>query len=159
MSPTYSVCKNHGYISGEEYTCPECGEKTEVYSRITGYYRPVQNWNDGKAQEYKDRKVYDIENSKLTRSGVAEEICNCTAEAEASEDANYLFTTATCPNCKIACSFLDKAGFKYEKLLANEHADLVNDFGVKQAPTLVVIKDGVVSKYAGVSDIKKFLGV
>ena len=160
MSPTYSVCKNHGYIAGEEYTCPECGEKTEVYSRITGYYRPVQNWNDGKAQEYKDRKVYDIENSKLTRDGApAEDNCDCQKAEVKGDDANYLFTTATCPNCKIACSFLDKAGFAYEKLLANEHADLVNDFGVKQAPTLVVIKDGVVSKYAGVSDIKKFLGV
>ena len=157
MSPTYSVCKNHGYIAGEEYTCPDCGEKTEVYSRITGYYRPVQNWNDGKAQEYKDRKVYDIENSKLTHEGVAEE-CAC-EEVKGGEDASYLFTTATCPNCKIACSFLDKAGFKYEKLLANEHADLATEFGVKQAPTLVVVKDGVVSKYAGVSDIKKMLGV
>ncbi len=158
MSPTYSVCKCHGYIAGEEYSCPECGEKTEVYSRITGYYRPVQNWNDGKAQEYKDRKVYDIANSKLTHEGVIVEECAC-EETAVSDDASYLFTTATCPNCKIACSFLDKAGFKYEKLLANEHADLVNDFGVKQAPTLVVVKDGVVSKYAGVSDIKKFLGV
>ncbi len=157
MSPTYSVCKNHGYIAGETFTCPDCGEKTEVYSRITGYYRPVQNWNDGKTQEYKDRKVYDVENSVLTHDGVLE-----TADAECvvsdSKDASYLFTTATCPNCKIACSFLDKAGFKYEKLLANEHADLATEFGVKQAPTLVVVKDGAVSKYAGVSDIKKFLG-
>ena len=158
MSPTYSVCKNHGYIAGEEYTCPECGEKTEVYSRITGYYRPVQNWNDGKSQEYKDRKVYDIANSKLTHDGVKAEECVC-EEVKGSEDASYLFTTATCPNCKIACSFLDKAGFKYDKLLANEHADLATEFGVKQAPTLVVVKDGVVSKFAGVSDIKKFLGV
>ncbi len=58
LSPTYSVCKNHGYITGEVYTCPHCGEPTEVNSRITGYYRPVQNWNDGKAQEFKDRKEY-----------------------------------------------------------------------------------------------------
>ncbi len=59
LSPTYSVCKNHGYITGEVYNCPYCNEKTEVNSRITGYYRPVQNWNDGKAQEFKDRKTYD----------------------------------------------------------------------------------------------------
>ncbi len=58
LSPTYSVCKNHGYITGEVYVCPICGERTEVNSRITGYYRPVQNWNDGKAQEFKDRKTY-----------------------------------------------------------------------------------------------------
>ena len=80
-------------------------------------------------------------------------------EKPATADANYLFTTATCPNCKIACSFLDKAGFPYEKLLAYEHEDLADEFGIRQAPTLVVVKDGVVSKYAGVSDIKKFLGV
>ena len=151
--------KNHGYIAGEEYTCPDCGEKTEVYSRITGYYRPVQNWNDGKTQEYKDRKVYDVENSKLTHEGTLPETCDCEAKVSSNDDASYLFTTATCPNCKIACSFLDKAGFKYEKLLANEYADLANEFGVKQAPTLVVVKDGVVSKYAGVSDIKKMLNV
>ena len=159
MSPTYSVCKNHGYISGEVYVCPECGEKTEVYSRITGYYRPVQNWNDGKTQEYKDRKVYDIANSKLTRDGVvkAEEVCTCEAESTAN-DGVWLFTTATCPNCKIACALLDKAGFKYEKLLANEHADMATSFGIKQAPTLVVVKNGEVSKFAGVSEIKKMLG-
>ena len=60
MSPTYSVCKDHGYLTGEQFTCPICGAKTEVNSRITGYYRPIQNWNDGKAQEYKDRRVYTI---------------------------------------------------------------------------------------------------
>ena len=160
MSPTYSVCKNHGYIAGENFSCPDCGERTEVYSRITGYYRPVQNWNDGKTQEYKDRKVYDVENSVLTHEGVVLESCDCVAQMKQApaEEASYLFTTATCPNCKIACSFLDKAGFKYEKLLANEHADLAGEFGVKQAPTLVVVKDGAVAKYAGVSDIKKFLG-
>ncbi len=156
LSPTYSVCKNHGYIAGESYTCPDCGETTEVYSRITGYYRPVQNWNDGKAQEYKDRKVYNIETSKLTKVMPVDD-----AEADVSApvvaDGNLLFATATCPNCKIACSFLDKAGFPYEKLLAEENAELATELGVKQAPTLVVIKNGEMQKYAGVSDIKKFL--
>ena len=158
MSPTYSVCKNHGYISGEVFTCPECGEPTEVYSRITGYYRPIQNWNDGKAQEYKDRKVYDIANSKLTKKAVKEEATPVEEASKAeAEDANYLFTTATCPNCKIACATLDKAGFPYVKLLANEVPEMAEAFGVKQAPTLVVVKNGEAVKYAGVSDIKKFL--
>ncbi len=157
LSPTYSVCKNHGYISGEVYSCPECNSPTEVYSRITGYYRPVQNWNDGKSQEYKDRKVYDIANSHLKRDGakveeVQEEKCECSAS-----DAVYLFTTATCPNCKIACAALDKAGVKYEKLLANENTELVEQFSIKQAPTLVVISGGEATKYVGVSDIKKYL--
>ena len=157
LSPTYSVCRNHGYIAGEVYTCPDCGEKTEVYSRITGYYRPVQNWNDGKTQEYKDRKVYNIEGSKLTKQA-----CDCAkdeiaATESAVADGTYLFTTATCPNCKIACSFLDKAGVAYEKLLANDNVELVNALGVKQAPTLVIVKNGEVSKFTGVSDIKKML--
>ena len=69
MSPTYSVCRDHGYLTGEQFTCPICGKKTEVYSRITGYSRPVQNWNDGKVQEYKDRKVYNIGHSHLTHTG------------------------------------------------------------------------------------------
>ncbi len=161
ISPIYSICKNHGYIAGEAFTCPECGEEAEVYSRITGYYRPVKNWNDGKAQEYKDRKVYDIANSHLTHDVTENAACECVEDEKVVEvaDSTFLFTTATCPNCKIACSLLDKAGVVYEKLLANEHVDLVNEFGIKQAPTLVVVKDGVVSKFAGVSDIKKFLNV
>lgn len=65
LSPTYSICPNHGYITGEQYTCPHCGAKTEVWSRITGYYRPIQNWNEGKSQEYKERKEYDIGHSVL----------------------------------------------------------------------------------------------
>ena len=159
LSPIYSVCKDHGYIAGEVHTCPQCGQATEVYSRITGYYRPVQNWNDGKTQEYHDRKSYNIEKSILTHEGAVvhqeeENTCGC-----AVADGNYLFTTATCPNCKIACSILDKAGVAYDKLLANENAELAEGFGVKQAPTLVVVKDGQASKYAGVSDIKKLLNV
>ena len=69
LSPTYSVCKNHGYLTGEHFTCPECGANTEVYSRITGYYRPVQNWNAGKTQEYKERREYKVESSRLTHDG------------------------------------------------------------------------------------------
>ncbi|MCQ2478091.1 MAG: ribonucleoside triphosphate reductase [Clostridia bacterium] len=161
MSPTYSICKTHGYIAGEQFTCPECGENTEVYSRITGYYRPVQNWNDGKTQEYKDRKVYNISNSKLTHEGCLE----CKDDGVAAPDtatvqnAVYLFATPTCPNCKIACATMDKIGFSYEKIYANEHPEMATQFGVKQAPTLVVIENGEISKYVGVSDIKKFLKV
>ena len=158
LSPTYSVCKNHGYLTGEQYVCPECGEHTEVYSRITGYYRPVQNFNDGKAQEFSDRKVYDIAHSHLTHHGVkTEEKSEKKAAADASENVSYLFTTATCPNCKIACATLDKAGYEYTKLLADENAELAQELGIKQAPTLVVIKNGEATKYTGVSDIKKFL--
>ncbi len=159
LSPTYSVCRNHGYIAGEVYTCPDCGEKTEVYSRITGYYRPVQNWNDGKSQEFSDRKVYNIAKSVLSEKKISEvpEAAEQKADSNTIADGNYLFTTATCPNCKIACSLLDKAGISYEKLLANENAELATKLGIKQAPTLVIVNNGEISKHAGVSDIKKII--
>ena len=160
LSPTYSVCKNHGYIQGEHFTCPQCGEKTEVYSRITGYYRPVQNWNDGKSQEYADRKVYNIFNSHLTHNGcLGEEKTEPaeTANDNALSDGAYLFATATCPNCKIACATMDKLGVAYEKLYANERPDLARAYGIKQAPTLLVVKNGEPVKYTGVSEIKKYL--
>ena len=158
LSPTYSVCKNHGYISGEVYTCPECGEKTEVYSRITGYYRPVQNWNDGKSEEYKARKVYSqkkFENVIPTSKAAVDTVAD-TDTATCEADRVMLFTTATCPNCKAAGMLLDKAGVIYEKLLANENPELAKEFGITQAPTLVVIKDGTVQKFANLSNVKAF---
>ncbi len=158
LSPTYSVCKNHGYIQGEKFVCPECGEKTEVYSRITGYYRPVQNWNDGKSQEYKDRKVYNVEGAaeRDLSKKETEQAAPCAEPGEA-KDGVYLFTTATCPNCKVAAATLDKAGVQYEKLLADENAELCTALGIKQAPTLAIVSGGAVEKYTGVSDIKKYL--
>ena len=158
ISPTYSVCKNHGYIAGEVYTCPDCGEKTEVYSRITGYYRPIQNWNDGKAQEYKERKVYSQD--KLTKKSPidrkAEEKKEEAKTSCACENKAILFATPTCPNCKAAAMFLDKAGVGYEKLMANDNPDLVAMYEIKQAPTLVIISDGKVEKFANLSNIKAF---
>ena len=161
ISPTYSVCKNHGYLAGEVTVCPDCGEPAEVYSRITGYYRPVQNWNVGKTQEYKDRQVYNIATSRLTHKGPrAEAAAAAPAHAEAGlTDGTLLFTTATCPNCKIACGLLDRQGIAYEKLLADEHAALAEQLGIRQAPTLVVIKDGQAERHAGVSAIKQYLSI
>ena len=156
LSPTYSVCKTHGYISGEVYKCPECGSMTEVYSRITGYYRPVQNWNDGKSQEFADRKEYNLSTSRLTRSAITEEVCE-EEKAGGLNDGCYLIATATCPNCKVAVSLLDKAGIKFDKLLAEENAELVESLGIKQAPTLVIAENGEISKFTGVSDIRKFI--
>ena len=164
MSPTYSVCKDHGYLTGEQYICPHCGQKTEVYSRITGYYRPVQNWNDGKAQEFKDRKVYNIGHSTLTHTGpktapadIPVETVVPAEEKSTGERKVLLFKTPTCPNCKAAGALLDKAGIAYTTLNANEERDLVAEYGIKQAPTLVIVKDGEFEKYRGVSDIKGWL--
>lgn len=160
LSPTYSICKNHGYINGESYSCPDCGCDTEVYSRITGYYRPVKNWNDGKAQEYKERKVYNPEKfgskAPLTEKAeeAKEECCCCETT---SEDKLILFATATCPNCKMAVHFLEKAGIEFEEVMANDNPDLANEFDIRQAPTLVKISGGKVEKIANLSNIKAFI--
>ncbi|MEG2002994.1 MAG: ribonucleoside triphosphate reductase, partial [Clostridia bacterium] len=162
ISPTYSICQNHGYISGEEYTCPQCGQKTEVYSRITGYYRPIQNWNDGKIQEFKERVEYNISTSNLTHSGIkksnsAQQNEECTVHECSEADRTMLFATPTCPNCKIAIPMLEKAGVPFEKLYASENTELALKYGVKQAPTLVVVQSDDIYKYSGVAEIKKFV--
>ena len=64
FSPTFSTCPNHGYVAGEHFTCPECGASCEVYSRVVGYIRPVQQWNKGKKQEFLDRHEFKIEECK-----------------------------------------------------------------------------------------------
>ena len=165
ISPTYSVCKNHGYIAGEEYTCPQCGEPAEVYSRVTGYYRPVQNFNDGKVQEFKDRKLYDPETSTVRKHDFAADSSCCAEKPSAEETAAakeaygkaLLFTRTTCPNCRVAESLMGKSGFQFDKLIAEENLELVNQYGVKGAPTLVVSDGDMSVKYYGVPEIKKFL--
>ena len=162
LSPTYSVCKNHGYLSGEVSVCPECGERTEIYSRITGYYRPVQNWNDGKAQEVKDRKVYDIGHSHLTHQGVLHpEVKPEQPAAPVAEAANNahgevkLFATRTCPNCKQAEKLLTEAGIPFTRLLAEENGEEAARLGIRQAPTLVVGSEE--DKYVGLGAVRKFI--
>ncbi len=155
LSPTYSICKDHGYLAGEQYTCPHCGGKTEVYSRITGYYRPVQNWNDGKTQEFKDRKVYNIGTSRLKRSHAAAVIRGADGPA-AGEKKVMLFTTKTCPNCRLAGDMLERAGVSFERTDAEENAELCSRFGVRQAPTLVVTDGEGFEKIVNLSNIKKY---
>ena len=161
MSPTYSICKEHGYLEGEQYVCPKCGQRTEVYSRITGYYRPVQNWNDGKTEEFKNRKVYDIKNSHLTHdaNGCAIENEQPTAEENSSEKLNkiLLFATKTCPNCKMAKMLLDKANIKYEVIDAEENVELTKKYNVKKAPTLLVPNGNGIDVFENASNIKGFI--
>ena len=177
MSPTYSVCQNHGYIAGEAFKCPECGGKTEVYSRITGYYRPVQNWNDGKAQEYKDRKVYNafaaIRKEFPSSGKAAVSACSCggyhavseapakkaevKAPAEKVQEKLTLFTTSTCPNCRTAKSFLDKEHIPYEVIVSDQEPEKAKAYGVRQAPTLVVEKEGKRSSFVNLSDIRRYI--
>ena len=159
MSPTYSVCKDHGYVTGEQYTCPKCGKKTEVYSRITGYYRPVQNWNDGKTEEFQHRKVYEPAKSKLTHKvtdvlGSAPEL----EEENACAKEILLFATKTCPNCKMAKMLLDKAGVKYSVVDAEENVEQTKAFGIRKAPTLVVPNaDGGNDVFENASNIKGYI--
>ena len=164
ISPTYSVCSNHGYIKGEEYACPDCGKETEVYSRITGYYRPVQNFNDGKAQEFKDRRVYDIANSQLKKEDrtIDHAHCDChkAEKAETVVDADtkfLLFATKTCPKCKIAAQLLDKKGIAYEKLFVEENREFATSLELKQAPTLVIQKGDTYEKVADLPAVKAFI--
>jgi ribonucleoside-triphosphate reductase len=157
MSPTYSVCQTHGYIAGEVNICPDCGKPTEVYSRITGYYRPVQNWNDGKSQEFKERKVYDIANSKLTHTGVLVKETAATVAAAAPATKLQLFTTKTCPNCVAAKQMLDAAGIVYGAVDANEHADLSAKLGIMQAPTLVAYNGNDFVTYSGIAAVRQFV--
>ena len=155
MSPTYSVCRTHGYLAGEVHTCPHCGEKAEVYSRITGYYRPVQNWNDGKSQEYKDRLVYNIDHKAITENILgkrAEEVATGTVEGRV-----MLFATKTCPKCKIAASLLEKEGVVFEKLFVEDNEELARGYGLRQAPTLVVESPEGVLKFVEVQGVKDFL--
>lgn len=156
MSPTYSICKEHGYIVGEHFKCPTCGEDAEVYSRITGYYRPVQNWNDGKLQEYAERKLYDIPNSKLKaeKQFIRSEVC---ASKKEEGDKVLMFTTKTCPNCRMAKDFLDKANIRYEIIDAEENEALAIKYRIMQAPTLVVMKNEGAEKYVNLVNIKKFI--
>ena len=136
LSPTYSVCPDHGYIVGEVSKCPQCGKETEVYSRITGYYRPLRNWNDGKVQEFKERKEYDPDSGKKT-----------------AED-NLLFSTATCPNCNMAENILKQRGIQYKKIVVKDEAtaELAKKYDIQSVPVLV--SGG--RKYNGVNEIRAF---
>ena len=156
LSPTYSVCKEHGYIAGEHFTCPKCGKKAEVYSRITGYYRPVQNWNDGKTQEYKNRKLYDIDNSclKKVHSSIVT-VSRDDVEIKPMEGVKYLFTTKTCPNCRMAKEMLK--GEAVQIIDAEENPELVKKYGIMQAPTLVIVDGARTKKYVNASNIKKYV--
>ncbi|MCH4095311.1 MAG: ribonucleoside triphosphate reductase [Acidaminococcus provencensis] len=162
LSPTYSICKEHGYLDGEQYTCPYCGGKTEVYSRITGYYRPIQNWNDGKVQEFKDRKVYDLAHSYLHKAepSKAERPVFMVKEEQAPSTAQsnwILFGTHTCPNCKRAVQELKAKGADFREIFAEEHPELAEKYQVQSAPTLLVKSGEELSKIEGFGPIRAFL--
>ena len=171
LSPTYSVCCNHGYLVGEQPICPHCGQKTEVYSRITGYYRPVQNWNDGKSQEFKDRKVYeiaqdvenvaqascDIGNPSSCQNEPVAKAESVEAPASSTDKKLVLCATKTCPKCTMATVFLDKANLAYEKVYVEDNRELFTQHAITEAPTLLVFEGDGVTKITNVSNIKKYI--
>ena len=164
MSPTYSICKNDGYLAGEVWKCPKCGEETEVYSRITGYYRPVKNWNAGKAQEFKDRNTYKVMNS-MPKSGVKANDLKKAEEstlAVAVEDDAQKFTAQSigsdvkpaeenavvngvvtmyvkdhCPKCKGAEQRFRIAKVPFETVNCSENLDIARKLNITQTPTII----------------------
>ncbi len=161
MSPTYSICKEHGYLAGEVKNCPHCGKSTEVYSRITGYYRPVQNWNDGKLQEYANRSEYVIEQSTLKKPmtgmmkvSVGKDRGDMEVSVTAPRDVAYLFTTKTCPNCRLAKEYLKDIA--YIPVDAQESPELVQRYKVTSAPTLIVVNGDKAQRFTNASAIRSF---
>ena len=155
MSPTYSVCTEHGYLAGEQKICPHCHKRTEVYSRITGYYRPVANWNDGKSQEYKERKTYvpskSVQKKCLMNLPVEEE------KAQVEIDRPILFVQDNCPNCKMAELMLNKANVAYDGVNAMQNAELSKKFAVKLTPTLIVADGDSYKVYENASNVRKYI--
>ena len=175
LSPTYSICENHGYIAGEHFSCPHCGNTTEVYSRITGYYRPVRNWNDGKSSEFENRKTYEpeelfsINKNLLDEAGVdlprvgtqtlgrANEVATATSKPDT--DKLILVTTKTCPNCQAAKNYLNQAGIDYDVILADEAdgAEIAGQYNISAAPTLIVQSGEEAELYSNVSNIRAYI--
>ena len=155
ISPTYSVCSKHGYLKGKHSKCPKCGGEVEVYSRITGYYRPVKNWNDGKSKEFTMRKEYNLKNSNCKKTDSQEECCN--DKCEKMKDDLILFGSKTCPNCASAKKLLENVKAGYRFVDAEEEVELTKKLGVRQAPTLVEIKKGKINVIPNLSNIKKYV--
>lgn len=176
LSPTYSICESHGYIAGEHFSCPHCGKTTEVYSRITGYYRPVRNWNDGKSSEFENRKTYEPEELFSVNRNLLEEAgvemprvgtqtlgrANRVEAPKSNSDAEkvILVTTKTCPNCQAAKNYLNQAGIEYDVILADEAdgAEIAVQYNISAAPTLIVQSGEEAELYSNVSNIRAYIG-
>ena len=160
LSPVYSICLEHGYFNGEVEKCPKCKRDMEIYSRITGYYRPVKNWNEGKSKEYEMRRSYLVEEDQRLCDTMSFKIPpELLEEALRPKDSNkiYLFGTKTCPNCKMAKSLLDKAKIDYDYIDAEEKVEMTKEYKVKSAPTLVVIEGKKNTNIVNLSNIKKYI--
>lgn len=149
ISPTYSICHTHGYIKGEVYECPKCHEKTEVWSRITGYYRPVQNWNIGKTKEFDDRQEYDMGYHD-------KEVQETSYKTDNHENSVLLFSTRTCPNCKTAKKLLHEHDVEYQEIDCQMNEELVAKYAIMTVPTLIINKEETVVKLDNLSSIIEY---
>ncbi len=168
LSPTYSVCSEHGYIPGEHFKCPTCGKEAEVYSRITGYYRPIKNWNDGKVSEFNNRKTYtplELKGQETPASMIEStvgKVCSASKPCCCMHHHHkpILITTSTCPNCRIAKHLLDEKGIEYDVYLADKEEEgkkLALKYHINQAPTLIVEENEESDLYTSLSDIRTYL--
>lgn len=163
ISPTYAVCPEHGYIAGNVGTCPTCGKETEIYSRITGYYRPVKNWNAGKTEEFAERKTYDalgsLEHHCEKQDRIIQENENVHQEKETTpvKDEIILFTKKDCPHCMTSKILLKKANIDYENIDAEDNADVTRSYNITTAPTMVVFKHGEKTVIENESNIRKYI--
>ncbi len=161
LSPTYSICPEHGYITGEHYNCPTCQAETEVYSRITGYYRPLKNWNNGKQEEFNDRTEYVLNEkqfNQIFKTKLEESNIITNAKFEVEKNKLMLFTTENCPNCKMVKAFLEKQNIDYDIIEADKEINLTKNYQINLVPTLIVSKDAEhYDKYTNFSSIVRYI--
>ena len=149
MSPTYSICPEHGYITGEHFTCPTCGKRTEVWSRITGYYRPVQNWNNGKKSEFQnrteymeeaslsnfDKKVHSQEHQNLPHC--TEDGCSLNRDKSSGFDKPVMFVQDHCPKCKGAEQRFNAMKIDYEIVNCTSNPEMIDKYMLDETPTII----------------------
>jgi anaerobic ribonucleoside-triphosphate reductase len=163
MSPTYSICKDHGYLVGEVSVCPHCGKSTEVYSRITGYYRPIKNWNDGKIAEFKNRKEYRLGEqisfeTPLEKKEKVEAVEKMVSKLPKEGKRYVLFVTHTRPNCRLVKVILDDHHIEYEEVYADDNMELAKEHNIRSVPTLLVVDEGkTYDTYSNYSEIAQFI--
>ncbi len=138
ISPTFSVCNSHGRVPGKHETCPSCGNEMEIYSRITGYYRPIKNWNDGKKEEFKHRKNYLVEKN--------------------FNKVKFFFGD-NCSKCVPIKDFLTKKQFsgEYINITTDEGYREAEKFNIKAIPTFLVNKNGKNNIYHDLKGVREWM--
>lgn len=174
ITPTFSICKKHGYIKGENPKCPVCGEETEVYSRVVGYFRPVKNWNEGKKEEFKDRLEY-VEEKAFKNEFKTQVMVRTNGKQESATASSYkIFTFPACEKCAEAKRYLNnfsiagetfdlssKEGLNVFRGYYKNLKDTIkrNSDGSLPVPTILFFddKNSIVGSAHTIDEIKKFV--